>query len=291
MTISLVIPTYNGSKFVEQTLVSVINQVCPFDEIIISDDHSSDDTLAICEKYADKVKIFRNPQGPSGFVNGWNNAISKATGDYICILHQDDLLDLSFLLEVRSIIENNPDVLHFFTTCYYIDERGEDTGVSYHNDAEGVVRYSGLEYVKAYQNLGSPHIHRCPGVITHRSIFDKIKYNPKAGHIADDDFFYRVGQYTDVVGLLKPLASYRQHASSETGKLQDSDLVRRLIRDYSFQLDQWRNNRFLDEEAYHFFRIKLARYRKRCFGYGVRQMSMPQILFAFFYRQFKGLPE
>ena len=77
MTFSIVIPTYNGADFVEQALLSALNQSRPADEIVISDDNSSDDTLAICQKYTDRIKIYRNLQGPSGFVNGWNHARSE----------------------------------------------------------------------------------------------------------------------------------------------------------------------------------------------------------------------
>ena len=278
-TFSLVIPTYNGESFVEQTLLSAINQRHSFDEIIVADDNSSDGTLTICEKYSDRVKIFRNENGPSGFVNGWNNAIAKVTGDYISILHQDDLLDKSFLSEMEKVVTENPDVLHLFSTCNYINEKNDITGVSFPATNE-IIRYSGLEYVKAYQNLGNPHIHRCPGVITHKSIFDKIQYNPAAGHIADDDFFYRVSQYTDTIGILKPLASYRKHNQSETGKLMDVDLVKRLIDDYAFQVKQWKNNNFLDDKAYDFFVDNLEKFKKRYLGYGMKQLDIQKIIYA-----------
>jgi glycosyltransferase involved in cell wall biosynthesis len=266
---SIVIPTYNGENFIEQTLLSVLNQERAFDEIIVSDDNSTDKTLEICEKYKTQIKIFKNENGPSGFVNGWNHAIVKATGDYISVLHQDDLLVESFLLEMAKICSENPDVLHLFSTCHYIDENGKITGVSY-PATNAIVRYTGLEYVKAYQNLGNIHIHRVPGVITHRSIFEKILYNPQSGHIADDDFFYRIGIYTDVIGLLKPLASYRIHDKSETGKLDDVKLVKRLIADYSFQVKQWRNSDFLDKDAYNFFSYNLKKFKKRYVGYKIK---------------------
>jgi glycosyltransferase involved in cell wall biosynthesis len=268
-TFSLVIPTYNGESFIEQTLLSVLNQKKSFDEIIISDDNSTDKTLEICEKYKNKIEIFKNENGPSGFVNGWNNAIAKATGDYISVLHQDDLLAESFLLEMKKIIADHRDVLHFFSTCNYIDEKGIITDVSFPTTNE-VICYLGLDYVKAYQNLGNIHIHRVPGVITHRSIFEKIQYNPLSGHIADDDFFYRVGIYTNVIGFLKPLASYRIHDKSETGKLEDSKLVKRLIDDYSFQVKQWRNSDFLDKDAYNFFSCNLKKFKKRYLGYKIK---------------------
>ena len=81
MKFSIVIPTYNGAKYVEQAIHAALCQTRPADEIIISDDNSKDDTLKICGKYADQIKIYHNENGPSGFVNGWNIAIAHATGD------------------------------------------------------------------------------------------------------------------------------------------------------------------------------------------------------------------
>ena len=252
MTFSIVIPTYNGADFVEQALLSALNQSRPADEIVISDDNSSDDTLAICQKYTDRIKIYRNLQGPSGFVNGWNHAIEKATGEYISILHQDDLLASTFLEEVEKALAVYPDLKHLFAPCNYIDGEGNSLQEPDYCTSE-IKRYTGIEYVRAYQTIGRPHIHRCPGVVTHRDIFKVCQYREEAGHIADDDFFYRVGQYTDVVGILRPLASYRLHSKSETGHLKNMQLVQRLAHDYIFQVKQWYENSFMYKEEYDYF--------------------------------------
>lgn len=252
MKFSIVIPSYSGERFIENAILSALNQTRPADEIIVSDDNSTDNTIKICSKYSDKVKIYKNPTGPSGFVNGWNNAISYATGDFISILHQDDILDSKFLEEIEKAINICPDVKHFFTPCYYIDINGNIIETPKYCTGE-IKRYSGREYVAAYQNIGKPHIHRCPGVVTHRDIFKVCKYNPNAGHIADDDFFYRIGQFTDVVGILKPYASYRIHKFSETGHLKNAELVSRLAHDYIYQLHQWHGNDFLTKKEFKYF--------------------------------------
>lgn len=256
MTFSIVIPTYNGSDFVRFAIESALGQTRKADEIIISDDNSIDTTVDVCKKYGDKIKLFINSKGPSGFVNGWNNAIAYAKSDFIVILHQDDFLAPEFLEEIEKAAVANPDVKHFFTPCNYVDSYGVSTNEPTYCDGT-YHRYSGKEYVNAYQTIGGPnliHIHRCPGVVTHRDIFTICKYNEAAGHIADDDFFYRVGQYTDVVGVMKSLASYRLHEKSETGHLENSKLVRRLAKDYQYQVDQWSDNDFMTGESYEYLK-------------------------------------
>lgn len=269
MNFSIVLPTYNGAKFIEQALLSVLHQTFQPDEIIISDDNSADETLNICSKYAERVKIFRNSTGPSGFVQGWNNAIAHASGNYIAILHQDDLLAPTFLENIEKALELYPDVKHLFVPCNYIDANGRILREPDYCTGE-IKKYTGRSYIDAYRYIGSPHIHRCPGVVTHRDIFTVCKYRSEAGHIADDDFFYRVGQYTDVVGILKPLAFYREHNKSETGHLKDAQLVMRLIHDMDFQIKHLDENRLFNGIDRDFFLSQKYKYIRRLIGYAIK---------------------
>jgi glycosyltransferase involved in cell wall biosynthesis len=275
MTFSIVIPSYNGAKYIERTLLSVINQTRKPDEIIVHDDNSSDETRAICEKYASKISCHLNVEGPSGFVNGWNRAIQFAKGDYISILHQDDIFYPTFLEEAEKTLNQNPDIRHLFAVCDYIDEN--DIVILSLNKHQlfnpkklKTKKYSGKEYAVAYQQTYDeiPHVHRCPGVITHRTIFEEgCNYNSAAGHIADDDFFYRVGQFTDVIGLLKPLSAYRLHQESETGSIGDIKLVQRLAKDYIYQVKQWENSSFIDSL---FFQKGAVKFMTRLFTYAYK---------------------
>lgn len=277
MTFSLVIPTYNGERYIEKALLSVLNQTRKPDEIIITDDNSTDATWDICKKYKNYIKLFKNKEGPSGFVNGWNKAIMHANGDYISILHQDDLLEPTFFEEMGKAILLHPAILHFFSLCHYINENEQIIKRAF--CCSGNIKiYTGKEYFKAYFDCGnSTHIHRCPGVMTHRSLFKKCSYRSEAGHIADDDFFYRIGQFTEVVGILKPLASYRLHSFSETGHLNDVQLVRRLVADYTYQCLVAKNNSLLQNNEIQLFHRLRRKYALRLIGYGLRQGNLMDI--------------
>jgi glycosyltransferase involved in cell wall biosynthesis len=263
MHISVVLPVYNGERYLREAIASVLAQTRPADEIVVYDDCSTDGSRELCESFGGAVKLVRGHDGPSGFVNGWNKAIAAASGEYLAILHQDDILYPEFLQEAAAALESNPDVRHLFAVCDYIDENSK-LSLAFPPQDGKLKRYSGNGYVKAYrQEYGPfPHIHRCPGVITHRSIFekDRCRYTKEAGHIADDDFFYRVGQYTDVIGILRPLAAYRMHSSSATGSLLNIQLVRRLAKDYQYQVNQWRHSSFLDTADKGYFEYWALRY-------------------------------
>lgn len=278
MNFSIVIPAYNGAKYIERAILSVLSQTRKPDEIIVHDDNSTDSTREICEKYFPEIVYYFNPDGPSGFVNGWNRAISFAKCDFISILHQDDLLYPTFLEEAEQALTTNPDVRHLFTLCDYIDENDLITSngeryVLKGRSAKKIIRYTGKEYVKAFQKKYNDifHIHRCPGVITHRSIFDKgCNYNMAAGHIADDDFFFRVGQFTNVIGIMKSLVAYRIHKGSETERIGDVRLVSRLANDYIYQMRQWQNSVFIGKNEIFYFEHYALKFVRRLFSYSIK---------------------
>ncbi|WP_394775110.1 glycosyltransferase family 2 protein [Flavobacterium sp.] len=89
-TISVCIATYNGGKFIKEQLDSILLQLNTSDEIIISDDGSSDNTLEILESYNDsRIKIFRNSF--RNIILNFEFALKQAKGDYIFLSDQDDV--------------------------------------------------------------------------------------------------------------------------------------------------------------------------------------------------------
>lgn len=277
MTFSIVIPTYNGAKYVAKAIESALGQTRPADEIIISDDNSTDNTIEICRKYGNRVKLYRNSEGPSGFVNGWNNAISHATCDFISILHQDDILTPSFLEEVEKALAIYPNAKHIVAACDFIDEEGRFIRTTPFNDNK-VHYFSGQEYAHKYVFNPGGHIHRCPGVVTAKVIFEKCKYRAEAGHIADDDFFLRVGNYTDVIAIAKPLACYREHSSSETGHLSHLELVSRLQRDHIFQCHDGKSNPLFDSKLRKRYRQDTIMYSRWLLIGGLKEIKLRYII-------------
>lgn len=92
-TISVVLCTYNGSRYLREQLDSILGQTCQPLEIIIQDDHSSDDTWAIVTEYAAKhafIKVYRNKVN-IGVNANFFAAMHRTIGDYIAISDQDDI--------------------------------------------------------------------------------------------------------------------------------------------------------------------------------------------------------
>lgn len=88
--ISVCMATYNGEKFIESQLKSILSQLSEDDEVIISDDDSTDRTLEIVRRLSDKrIKIYHH-ETDHGFTRNFENALKYAKGDYIFLSDQDD---------------------------------------------------------------------------------------------------------------------------------------------------------------------------------------------------------
>lgn len=89
MTLSVIIPTYNGAAYLRETLESVFAQTLPADEVIAVDDGSTDGSPDILCSFGDRITIVR--QKNQGVAVARNTGLEHASGDLIAFLDQDDL--------------------------------------------------------------------------------------------------------------------------------------------------------------------------------------------------------
>ncbi len=111
--ISVCLACYNGEKYIEEQLRSILVQLGDHDEVIISDDGSSDSTIEIIRSFRDpRIRILSNP-GPDHGVNAnFNNALSNARGDIIFLSDQDDVWLPGKVQNCLDALENADLVVH-----------------------------------------------------------------------------------------------------------------------------------------------------------------------------------
>ena len=92
--VSICIPAYKKPEYVIRAIQSIINQTYKNVEVIISDDSPNQDIKIAIQPYISELKInyYHNSPALRSPIN-WNNALNKASGDYIMLLHQDDWFD------------------------------------------------------------------------------------------------------------------------------------------------------------------------------------------------------
>lgn len=110
--ISVCMATYNGEKYIKEQLDSILLQIGDKDEIIISDDGSSDATIEIVESYQDsRIKIYRNSF--KNLILNFEFALKQASGDFIFLSDQDDVwlpnkvqVSISYLMHNDIVVSN-----------------------------------------------------------------------------------------------------------------------------------------------------------------------------------------
>ena len=127
--ISVCIPTYNGEKYIKEQLDSILSQLSDDDEIIISDDSSTDNTVSIIKSINDgRIQLLENNQFKSPIFN-LENALKKAKGEYIFLSDQDDIWMPD---KVEAILKYLKLYDLCTSDCSLIDSNGNITEESYH---------------------------------------------------------------------------------------------------------------------------------------------------------------
>ena len=225
--VSICIPTYNAGEFFEACLQSALEQTYPNIEILISDDGSTDGTLQIVDRYQRQHPVIRLVENANrGMVSNWNNCITKAKGEWVKFLFQDDILKpgcvekmleacLANHVEVglcrrEFIIHNDvPKPLRFdFKYKLVRPERvfGESSYISPEQLAKGIA-----EHMR--QNiLGEPTCY-----LFSKRIFEQTgMFNPEFKQVVDLEFIIRLGLKKGLAFSPEVLALFRVHGKSES---------------------------------------------------------------------------
>lgn len=206
--VSVLISTYNGEKYLDETLHSVFAQTYKNYEVVVIDDGSLTDEVAkICAKYKDKLKYIR--QENKGLSLSRNAGIDNSQGEYIAFIDDDDLWLPEKLekqvayyeeLKTRNIM---PGLI--YTGLQYISEEGR-------HQYRCLIRSSGDIYrILIFKNfIGTPS-----SVMIARSILDDVGLFDEGIKICNDyDLWLRIAGKYKVYSLNEFLTKYRNWAAS-----------------------------------------------------------------------------
>jgi glycosyltransferase involved in cell wall biosynthesis len=205
--ISVCMATYNGKRFVEQQISSILTQLAPDDELIVSDDGSTDTTRSLVTAFDDaRIRLVPNPN-PGNIVRNFEHALIHARGKYIFLSDQDDIW-VENKLSVQSRLLEDFDLV--VSDCRLVDENDvtlADSFFSLHSSGPGFIK-------NLYRNsfLGCCMAFR-------RSILEKALPFPPS--IAMHDIW--IGLIAELCGTThfcpEKLVRYRRHntAASTTG--------------------------------------------------------------------------
>ena len=131
-SVSVILCTYNGERFLQEQLDSIANQTRLPDEVVVGDDVSSDSTIAILENWKQSVpfvvKIHRNEVN-IGHNKNFETSISRSSGDYLFFCDQDDIWHPDKIERVLTVFENQPETGVVFHNTTVVDADGNSLGV------------------------------------------------------------------------------------------------------------------------------------------------------------------
>ncbi|SRR5258706_2594123 len=210
--ISICIPTFNRSDLLDKTLQSVANQSQKPYEVIVVDNHSTDATPDVVKKYKKHgFKYFRNKKN-LGFVGNWNKCLDLSNGNYICILHSDDIISRDWYKDWEKIIGKYPNVDAFFSPWAFINLKNQVTSVYFPFSKSQLFKRNKVIKEFYSKNVLSPQV--SGGLILHKDLFknDQIgRFQPKLETEADIAMFFPLMTHYSLYYYNKLLLGYRIH--------------------------------------------------------------------------------
>lgn len=134
--ISVCMATYNGEKYIREQVESILCQLGPEDEIVISDDGSKDHTIQIVDSLDKRIKIILN-EGKHGVVSNFENALKHSSGDYIFFSDQDDIWSPDKVERCLHALENADLVVHNSRVFFEDDSQPEGDFFIMRNSGSG----------------------------------------------------------------------------------------------------------------------------------------------------------
>ena len=208
MKISIAVPSYNYSQYLESCLQSILEQDYKGFEVLIADGGSSDDSLNIIRRFCDQDQRFRLVStDDNGQADAVDKALAMAVGDILCFLNADDCyVCRDALSRVVSAFENysRADIVSF--GGYYIDLEGK-----YIKPIR--LRYHPLDSI-ALMKYRTAVVQ--PATFWRRHVQEKIRIRTDFHYVFDAAFFYEAYCSFSWVELLKPIAGYRLHDDNKS---------------------------------------------------------------------------
>ena len=231
---SVCIPAYKNAEYIAETIQSVLDQTYPNLELVICDDCSPDQTVAVIESFSDpRIRLFKNEKN-LGMSGNWNNCLSKCRGEFIKLICADDLLAPEALeKEVQALIDH-PTALFSESDTKLIRLDQKIRGHYLRYKKSGLV--NGKETVRAC--FFSQDYYGAPLANTfRRSAYEQYGgFDTDFVYILDYEFFIRLAIHGDVYIIHEYLNYFRVRNDSNTGEVIAGDKTEAYVKEHELLL-------------------------------------------------------
>ncbi|QIR36754.1 CHAT domain-containing protein [Tolypothrix sp. PCC 7910] len=210
LPISIVITNYNRELFLGEAIASVLRQTWRDFELLVWDDGSTDNSVAIAQKYAgqdSRVRVIAAPH--QGVTAARRDAIAQTTGTYIGWVDSDDYLAPTALEKTVTILNRQPEIGFVYTDYLDVDDKSK------------VIRYGRRSLIPYSQERLLVDFMTFQFRLIRRSIYDLVDgFNGSPNYAEDYDLCLRLSEVTQVAHIQQPLYYYRHHAGNITKQAQ-----------------------------------------------------------------------
>lgn len=203
--VSIVLPTYNGSKYIRQSIESCLKQTHKNLELILVDDGSTEDIKRIISCYDDpRVKYVRHDKN-LGVAEALNTGFRNSMGEYLTWTSDDNYYAENAIEEMVRFLQTYPEPDFVYAEVHTIDERVP-------NQDSGIRIVGPRAWLKLDNWIGACFLYK-------RKVYETIgEYKPEAFLAEDYDYWIRVAKKFRMQRLFRTLYYYRFHRDSLTSK-------------------------------------------------------------------------
>ncbi|MBU0468981.1 MAG: glycosyltransferase [Candidatus Omnitrophica bacterium] len=234
--VSIILPSYNGSKFIKRSIDSCLRQSYCNIELIIIDDGSTDNTLEISRTFRDKRMGIISTGRNLGIVESLNIGFNFASGDYLTWTSDDNYYSLDAIKIMANILNKTRSVDFVYSNYSVIDENGDFI-------KKGKVKKPALLDIDNY--IGGCFLYR-------RSVYEKVgKFNKDAFLVEDYEYWLRIRKNFNMKMLNDNLYTYTMHSGSITAKHKTEAIQQQVERVREGYMCLWRKEYFLGRKHYY----------------------------------------
>lgn len=214
MLVSVIVPNYNHSKFLDRRIQSVLNQTYKDFELIILDDCSTDDSLAVIEKYKSNPhvrEVIVNKINSGNTFKQWQKGIEVSKGDVVWIAESDDYCELTLLEELVNAYNGKRNTVLAYNTTIQIDDYGNEWNELHVGSNQYI---NGKRYLKSYLALCNYILNASCAIFSREaalSIDDAYQDYKGAG---DYLFWVEIAKQGNVAIVNKRLSFFCRHAGT-----------------------------------------------------------------------------
>lgn len=206
--VSVILPVYNAGLYLSEAITSIVEQNYRHWQLIIVDDASTDNSLAIAQAFAKKYKriqVFHNSRH-QGVAQAANLALKKAQGQFIARMDGDDIALADRLAKQVEFLQDHPRVVAVGSQCQLIDATGKRIGK----------KNLPLKSQEIYEGLMSRLPIQQPSMMVNRTLLPKnfTWYHQNIPSGEEHQLLFRFFQYGQVRNLPETLLKYRLHGDN-----------------------------------------------------------------------------